>query len=84
MTKHERKLFQNIYKLASFLSKRNRLRANDVGATDLARSKADGLASAYECITTMMQNVDLLANTDYDKANKCHTDLPAWMEGETD
>ena len=84
MTKRERKLFQNLYKLAAFHAATNRLRANNVGATDHARAKADGLASAYEYITTMLQREDVLAQVDYDRANNRHTDLPTWMEGDTE
>ena len=84
MTKRERKLFQNLYKLAAFHAAINRLRANDIGATDHARAKADGLASAYEYITTMMQREDLLERIDYDHANNRHTDLPSWMAGDVE
>lgn len=81
MTKTERKLFQHLYKLADFHAKTNRLRANNLGATEHARAKADGLASAYEYIVMMMQREDMLLAVDYDKANNRHTELPSWMEG---
>lgn len=84
MTKRERKLFQNLYKLADFHAVTNRLRANDLGTTDHARAKADGLASAYEYITTMLKREDVLAQLDYDHANNRHTDLPSWIEGDTE
>ena len=84
MTKYERKLFQNLYKLASHHAVTNHLRANDLGATDHARAKADGLALAYDYITFMLKKTEILADADYDKASNRRTDLPSWMQGETD
>ena len=84
MTKHDRKLFQNLYKLASFHAATNRLRFNNISATEHARVKADGLASAYEYIVFMLDHDEILASTDCDKANNRHTDLPSWMDGDAE
>ena len=80
----DRKLLRNLYKLADYHASQNRCRSNDLSRDDVLRARDGGLASAYEYITTMLQREDVLAQVDYDRANNRHTDLPTWMEGDTE
>lgn len=80
---NNKKLLQNLYTLAIYHAKENRMRAND-----LLRQKDSpqlhwndkGLADAYEAIVFYLQRPELLEKLDYNKIMKVNNEIPSWLK----